>query len=137
MGHIYAKVTLKNAGDVIKAKEGIITEPEIRQKTVQAMVDTGATFLVINEELFQKLGLHASGEKEICFANSAQALCKMTGPIEIHWENRSVSSSALVVEDAPEILLGVVPLEGLDLMVDPVSQKLTGAHGDRPMYLVY
>jgi hypothetical protein len=43
---------------------------------------------------------------------------------------------ALVVEDATEILLGVLPLEGLDLMVDPVNQKLVGVHGDQPMFLV-
>jgi hypothetical protein len=42
MGHVYADITLKNAFDVMKNREGLIDEKEIRQTTVQAMVDTGA-----------------------------------------------------------------------------------------------
>jgi hypothetical protein len=44
---------------------------------------------------------------------------------------------ALLVDDAQEILLGVYPLEGMDLMVDPVNLKLTGAHGDVPTCYCY
>jgi hypothetical protein len=58
----------------------------------------------------------------------------VTEALEIHWENRSVVMSALVVEDASEFLLGVIPLEGMDLMVDTVNQRLIGAHGDQPVY---
>jgi len=29
------------------------------------------------------------------------------------------------------ILFGVIPLEHMDLMADPVSQTLAGAHGER------
>jgi clan AA aspartic protease len=99
------------------------------------MVDTGATMLVINEELFQQLGLDVREEREITLANDAKEMCKVTEPLEIHWENRSVAMSALVIEDASEFLLGVLPLEGMDLMVDPVNQKLVGVHGDQPVYL--
>ena len=45
--------------------------------------------------------------------------------------------SAMLVEDAPEVLLGVLPLEGMDLIVDPIHQKLVGAHGDQPVVLCY
>ena len=33
-------------------------------------------------------------------------------------------------------LLGVVPLEDLDLMVNPVSQELVGIHGDEWLSMV-
>jgi hypothetical protein len=42
--------------------------------------------------------------------------------------------SAVVVKDASEFLLGVLPLEGMDLMVDTVNHRLIGAHGDHPVY---
>jgi hypothetical protein len=42
----------------------------------------------------------------------------------------------LVIPDATGILLGALPLEGLDLYVDPVNQRLTGVHGDRRVHLV-
>jgi len=54
----------------------------------------------------------------------------------IKWEDRSVAISALVIKDAPDLLLGVLPLEGMDLIVDKVNQKLVGAHGNKPVYRV-
>ncbi|MDR2718237.1 MAG: clan AA aspartic protease [Treponema sp.] len=137
MGHVDVQITLKNAGDVANVQRGIITEPEIHQTTIKAMVDTGATYLIINRELLHKLGLYTAGERTVSFANSAGAVCKMTEPIEIHWEDRFITMPALLVDDAEEILLGVYPLEGMDLMVDPVNQKLVGAHGDVPTCYCY
>ena len=83
MGHIYTEITLNNACDVTNVERGIITEPEIRQTTVQAMVDTGSTFLVINQELFLKLGLTVRSEREVSFVNNGQAIHKITEPVEI------------------------------------------------------
>ena len=137
MGHVNVQITLKNAWDVTSAQCGVISEPEVRQITVDAMVDTGATMLVINREIFNKLGLGVIDERKVSFANNANAICKMTNAVEIHWENRFFPMSAMLVEDAPEILLGVIPLEGMDLMVDPVRQKLVAAHGDIPTCLCY
>jgi clan AA aspartic protease len=134
MGHVNTQITLKNMRDIFKAEEGIIQQPEIRQATVDVMVDTGATMLVINKELFQQLGLNSAEEREITLANDAKEMCKLTEPVEIHWENRSIAMPALVIEDASEFLLGVLPLEGMDLMVDTVNQRLVGAHGDHPVY---
>ena len=59
--------------------------------------------------------------------------CKITGPVEIRRENRSFTMATMLVEDAPDILPGVIPPEGMDLIIDPKSQKLIGAHGDKLM----
>jgi clan AA aspartic protease len=135
MGHVNATITLKNLDDTKQARRGILPEDKIRQATVDVMVDTGATTLIINEEVFKQLGLDIMGEREITLANDVKETCKLTDPLEIHWQDRSVAMSALVIEDALELLLGVLTLEGMDLMVDTVNQKLTGAHGDRAVYL--
>jgi clan AA aspartic protease len=135
MGHVNTKITLKNIRDIHKAEDGIIQDDKIRQATVDVMVDTGATTLVINEQLFQQLGLGVMGERRITLANDTKETCKLTEPLEIHWEDRSVAMSAVVVKDASDFLLGVLPLEGMDLMVDTVNQRLVGAHGDQPLYL--
>jgi clan AA aspartic protease len=134
MGHVNTQITLKNIRDIHKAEDGIIKEPEIRKATVDVMVDTGATMLVINEQLFQQLGLRVAEEREISLANDAKETCKVTEAVEIHWEDRFTTMPALVLEDASEFLLGVLPLEGMDLMVDTVNQRLVGAHGDHPVY---
>jgi clan AA aspartic protease len=134
MGHVNTKITLKNLDDTKQAKKGNLAEDKIRQETIDVMVDTGATMLVINEKLFQQLGLDSAEAREITLANDTKETCKLTEPLEIHWENRSISMPALVIEDASEFLLGVLPLEGMDLMVDTVNQRLIGAHGDQPVY---
>jgi len=134
MGHVNTQITLRNIDDIKQAKKGNLPKDKIRQATIDVMVDTGATTLVINEQLFQQLGLDVIGEREISLANDATETCKLTEALEINWENRSVVMSAVVIEDAPEFLLGVLPIEGMDLMVDTVNQKLIGAHGDHTVY---
>jgi hypothetical protein len=42
----------------------------------------------------------------------------------------------MVLPNMHDILLGCIPLEGMDLMVDPVNHRLVGAHGDEQVYLV-
>ena len=130
MGMVRTEITLKNAKDIMKAEEGLIKEYEIRQATVEAMVDTGAGTLVINEELRRRLGLEVKGERQATLANDMQETVKIAGLVEIHWKERMMACQPVVISGDGEILLGVIPLEDMDLMVDPVRQVLTGAHGD-------
>ena len=136
MGLVYEEITLKNAGDVTNARRGVINEPEIRQATITAMVDTGAGTLVINEAIRQQLGLDVIAEKSATLANNTRELCKITEPVEVHWNNRFTAVSALVVSGGGEVLLGAIPLEGLDLMVDPTRRRLVGVHGDEVVYII-
>ena len=130
MGIVHTIITLENVKDIIKAEEGLIKENEIRQVTVGAMVDTGTGTLVINEELRRQLGLEVKGERQATLANDAKEMVKIAGLVEIHWKDRTMSCQPLVVTGNGETLLGAIPLEDMDLMVDPVRQILTGAHGD-------
>ena len=130
MGSVHAEVTLKNSADEAKAREGLIKPENVRAVTVKALVDTGAMSLVINEGMRQKLGLAITREKSALVANGKRVRCKVTEPVEIYWKNRYSSLPAVVVPGARHILLGVIPLEDMDLMVNPVTQELVGAHGD-------
>ena len=136
MGMVREQITLKNSRDVGNAKNGIIQESEIRQTTVHALVDTGAGTLVISEELRVQLGLAVQGLRRATFANNAKEMCKFTEPVAIYWNNRYTAIPAMVVPDTDEVLLGAIPLEDMDLMVDPVHQVLTGVHGDDIVCLV-
>lgn len=133
MGCVYADITLRNAFDVGNYMRGTMQEPDIRQVSVQALVDTGAGTLIINESLCQLLGLTIIGEKYATLADKAVKRCKYTEPVEIHWGKRSSSVNAVIMEGADEVLLGAIPLEDMDLIVDPARQTLIGAHGDVPV----
>jgi predicted aspartyl protease len=52
MGNVFAEITVKNVGDIALAQAGYIVEDNVRSVTLTAVVDTGATTLVINEEIF-------------------------------------------------------------------------------------
>jgi hypothetical protein len=42
-----------------------------------------------------------------------------------------------VVPGADHILLGAIPLEDMDLIVDPKNLKLIGAHGDKELGMLF
>ena len=136
MGIVFAEITLKNAGDVVNVGRGIISEQDIRQTNVQAIVDTGSMTLVINESIRDRLGLTVRGTRQVTMANNSKETAKIAETVEIHWKNRSMTCQPVVVENCTEVLLGALPLEDMDLIVDPVRQELVGAHGDEIVTLV-
>jgi len=135
MGNVYAEITVTNKEDMTRAKDGTIAEKDIRSVTVTALVDTGATLLVINEELCRQLGLGIVRTQTVRLAGGAKGMCKITEPVQIKWKDRDVSVNAVVLAEG-DPLLGVVPLEIMDLIVDPVRRELVGAHGDQPVLMV-
>ena len=130
MGTVHAEITIKNSTDVTGLFEGRLKEHEVRSVTVNSVVDTGATSLVINEELRNKLGLGVIEERYMKLADGGKVLSRITTPVSIHWKNRSWVCPAVSLEHVEHILLGAIPLEGMDLMVNPKTQELSGVHGD-------
>ncbi|MDR1929231.1 MAG: retroviral-like aspartic protease family protein [Treponema sp.] len=136
METVYAEITLKNAGDVARAEYGHITEQEVRTATVTALVDTGCGSLVINEELCKTLGLSIRGLRSAELADGSKQNYQVTEPVEIHWKNRDTACKALVLPGARDVLLGAIPLEDMDLIVNPAQLELPGAHGDEILSMV-
>ena len=131
MGSVYAEITLKNAVDVGNLKRGTIKKGEIRQITVKAMVDTGASTLIINETTRRILGLELCGAKPVRMANGTREMAKIAEPVEIHWENRKMTCQPRVLPGVRRNILGLIPLEDMDLIVDPTKRVLIGAHGKK------
>ena len=133
---VYTEITLKNFSDEMDVNKGAIKPEDSRTATVTAIVDTGSMNLVITEELRQKLGLAIKGEKTAKIANGQRVVCKVTDVVEINWKNRDAFLPALVIPGAEQVLLGAIPLESMDLMVNPCTQELVGVHGDEIEYTV-
>jgi clan AA aspartic protease len=135
MGKVFAEITIKNNGDVTNAGRKVISGKDVRSLTVTALVDTGAMTLVINEDVRQKLGLAIEENRIANLAGGAKMECKITEPVRIYWKNRNSCCKAMVLPEG-EALLGLIPLEDMDLIVDPKSHELTGAHGDEVVTFV-
>jgi predicted aspartyl protease len=130
MGEVVENITLRNAGDVINFQRGRIKEMEIRQAIVKMVADTGAWTIVLTEGTARKLGLSMKDRDAVTVAGGGKKVCFVAEPVEIRWKDRYITMEPLVLPGEKNDLLGALPLEGMDLMVDPVRRRLTGAHGD-------
>jgi clan AA aspartic protease len=133
MGEVSAEIILKNGADLIRLNDGRISDNDVRSVTVTAVVDNGATTLVISENLRKKLGLAVVGVRTVTLAGGSKASCEVAEPVQICWKNRTSLIRPWVMPYEDEVLLGVIPLEEMDLIVDSVNQSLAGAHGDEMM----
>ena len=129
-------ITLTNAGDMSVASRGLMPESEVRSITVEACVDTGSWFLVINEETRAALGLKTTGTDTATLADGSIVEYPITEPVEFRWKDRKKSMNALLIPDADEVLFGALCMEALDVIADPVDECLRGRHGDKAIYKV-
>jgi predicted aspartyl protease len=135
MGEVKERITLVNTFDEGTARRGVIKETEVRKTKLRALVDTGATNIVISERTRQKLGLAITETGEVTLGHGtrkpcAHEPCVITEWVTIRWKNRQAVCEAVVLPHAKETLLGVIPLEQMDLKVNLSEQRLEGAHGD-------
>jgi clan AA aspartic protease len=136
MGEVRTEITLVNIRDQNVADGGYMPPEQVRQLTVNAVVDTGAWTLVINEETREKLGLRVEKTVETGIAGGGTVPGGTTEYVEIRWKDRKTSCDALVLPGEEDVLLGAYPLEGMDLTVNPKKQEVVGAHGDKVRYVV-
>ena len=124
MGLVYADITLANGTDVDLAQMGQMATDSVRKMTVSALVDSGACVLTIDESIKAQLGLNVKETREIELADGSRSECEIVGPVDLHFKNRSTTCRALVLPGATEVLLGAIPLEDLDVLIDPKAQQL-------------
>jgi clan AA aspartic protease len=105
-------------------------QDQVRRLTVNAVVDTGAWTLVINEETREKLGLRVKRTTATGVAGGGTVPSGVTEPVMVCWKDRETPCQAVVLPDEEDVLLGALPLEGMDLTVNPLRNEVTGAHGD-------
>jgi len=101
---------------------------------ISALVDTGATEIIVTPEVAQRLGfdLQEVSRLNVTLADGRRASVPRLRGVEIHFGDRSFLSEAIVLGD--ECMVGVIPLEAMDLVVDPKRQQLipNPAHPDGP-----
>jgi predicted aspartyl protease len=103
----------------------------VRRVTIEeALVDTDATTLSLPTRIIQQLGLTKQSEKRvITSAGSSQAA--LYSAVRVTIQDRSCTVDVMEVPDQSPPLLGQIPLEMLDFVVDPRARRLIGnpAHG--------
>ena len=111
MGLIYTKIALSNP-----------LNGSMKPMEISSLVDTGALHLCIPEHVAIQLQLKELEKREVTIADGSKKLCAYVGPIRIQFENRSCFTGALVLGDS--VLLGAIPMEDMDLVVQPALLKI-------------
>lgn len=88
----------------------------------QALVDTGALHLCIPESVSRQLNLAAERVRRVTFADGRSVEAPYAGPIRVEVAGRTCFVGAMVFGE--EVLLGAIPMEDLDLVVDPARQQV-------------
>jgi clan AA aspartic protease len=124
MGLVYAEIDLLNGGDVYLYRQKLIDESEIKQITVSALVDSGAYMVTVNENIRAQLDLPFIEKQFGRLADETLVEFDVVGPVEVRFENRSTTVRAVVLPGNSEVLLGAIPMEDMDVLIDPKGQKL-------------
>src|SRR5207248_8334418 len=131
MGRVVTEAEIVNLKDLWNAEQGHLPKRKVRRLRVSdALVDTGATLLSIPTRLIKRLGLTPFTKKRVTSAEG-KAERALYEAVRLTIQGRSCTMDVLEVPDDVPILIGQIPLEHLDFVVDPRSRKLIGnpAHG--------
>lgn len=123
MGRVTEKIIIRNYGDVVLASKNIIQNTQIRTVEVDAIIDTGATYVCIGKEDIERLGLQFHNTVNIKTANG-QANRRTFKGAEIELKGRSFVMEVMENDDTTPALIGYLLLEALDFVVDPKTQSV-------------
>ena len=135
MGRVMTRVKLTNAVDEGELARGLLRPEDVRWVEIEALVDTGATTLVLPADVATKLGLVELGRQRVRYANGHVGDVPWVGPVTVEILGREMHCDALVEAAGTTPLIGQIPLEALDLVVDPRTRDVTvnPASPDMPM----
>jgi clan AA aspartic protease len=114
MGHVYVDAELS----------------WVHSERVRLLVDTGATYTLLPEDLVERLGVARSPRPVgVTLADGSERNFQL-GTVLVRLEQREAGATVLIAPVGSEPLLGVEALEALGLAVDPNTHTLlpTRAH---------
>ncbi len=124
MGQIEVRLSLSDFADEEMARRGLLAPAQIRRAEVDALVDTGATRLVLPKAIADALGLQVLGQLPVRFADERRGVRDRVGIVVVELMGRRAEVDALVDPNRTTALLGQIPLEALDFWIDPVGRRL-------------
>jgi predicted aspartyl protease len=139
MGRVVVPAKIESLEDLFEVEKGRLPQEQVRTVEVQdALVDTGATILSLPRRYIQQLGLRRSRSRR---SKTAAGVIEIGvyQPVRLTVQGRECTTEVAELPDDCPALIGQIPLEVLDFVVDPVGQQLIGnpAHGGEQMLEMY
>jgi clan AA aspartic protease len=90
---------------------------------VACLVDSGAVYSLIPEEVLQRLGIEPHSTREFILANG-EAIRRRLATATFEYEGHRGDSMVIVGEPGDDPLLGATTIEGFGLLLDPFRREL-------------
>jgi clan AA aspartic protease len=92
--------------------------------TVEAIVDTGTTMMVLPQDIVDSLGLEKVEEVRVKYANNNVETKKIYGVVRLELKGRIGNFDVLAENMGSQPLIGQIVLERLDLVIEPSTKKV-------------
>jgi predicted aspartyl protease len=126
MGKVLVSAKIENLEDLFDVQKGLIPPEAARGVEVDnALVDTGATTLLLPKTMISSLGLRPLRTRPARRLGGPLAM-PMFCAVRLTIQGRDCSIDVGEIGDEFPVLIGQVPLELLDWVVDPKGQRLIG-----------
>ena len=139
MGRVVVEVRIENIQDLFDINRGLMGIDDLRFVEVSdALVDTGATNLSMPAYLISQLGLTLVNSRQARTAGGTQTV-RIFGPVKLIIQGRECNCDVTELPDDCPVLIGQIPLEALDFVVDMPGHRLIGnpAHNGEHMVELY
>jgi predicted aspartyl protease len=139
MGKVLTEAKVENIGDVFNASRGALPADQIRSMIIkEALVDTGAWGLSMPKAYIERLGLSFLKMKKAMTAAGVIDV-RVFGTVRLTIMDRECPMDVTELPNGCPVLIGQLPLEAMDFVVDTRTHKLTGnpAHGGEQIYELY
>jgi clan AA aspartic protease len=139
MGKVLVPVRIENVYDLHEVTLGGRAPGAVRSVEVaDALVDTGASTLSLPKRMVSQLGLAALRSRQ-ARTSAGPVTLHMYGTVRLTVQGRDCTCDVVEIPDDCPVLIGQVPLELLDFVIDPVGQRLIGnpAHGGEHVIELY
>lgn len=135
-GEVKIKIKIVNAGDEGLFRRGNLSKEQVRSVEVVAVVDTDATTSVLTHEIAERLGLQVIRQEPAVYANQYRENVDIAEPIIWEYDIRRCVEEPFIM--GSEVLIGQIPLERMDLVVDCNRQQVipNPKHPDGPVFRV-
>ena len=135
MGKVIVSARIENIADWYEVDKNQLAPDEVRGIDVpDALVDTGATMLSVPKRMIAELGLKRFRTRHARTTSDVSEF-GVYGTVQLTVQGRDCRVDVAEVPDDCPVLIGQVPLELLDFVVDPMAQRLIGnpEHGGEHM----
>jgi predicted aspartyl protease len=123
MGKVTTRIKVENWFDMeLVSAGGRKEKPRIVE--TDALVDTGAVKFYLKSSVIKQLGLHPVGEIQMRPMSNRSESRTVFSPVALEIQGRTGRFDVVEIPDSLPNIVGQIPLEDLDWVVDCRNQKL-------------